>query len=568
LVQCKGHEDTRKSSILKIFERIEMNWFPLCNFTHYSLLRGFSKPEELAKKCSENRYRACGIADYKSISGAVSFYQACKEVGVKPIIGCSFDGFTLFAKNKNGWLDLIRLVSSLNHDSELDYTTLREVCKRGNLICVSESEAKSPISGKDWYQKDSAYSNTYYVNKEDAALHRILLCSSMKTTFPKVNKQITNGESVENQIFFEADDFYLRDNVEVSELILASSGYTKEFDEIFDKCEDYNILNKPMLPKFPTPNGESEEEYLKELCREGWRRLLTDKVDSEEKKIEYRDRFLNEFEVIKNANLFGYFLIVQDIIRYVNDQGWISGPGRGSAAGCLISYLLGITQIDPIEFDLLFERFYNAGRNTDDHISLPDIDMDVPAEKRDEIITYIKDRYGHDNVSQMLTFGRLQGRSAIKEVLRVHEACGFSEMNEITKYIPDEAAISDQLQEMDEDERSIIMWALINHPNELRDFCHVNDAGEIDGEYAEYFRQAIAIEGTFKNQGKHAAGVVISAQPLKEVCPMVNQRNGEEKIAGLEMADLEALGHVKFDVLGLSLLSKIMLIKKLSENIE
>jgi DNA polymerase-3 subunit alpha len=203
---------------------------------------------------------------------------------------------------------------------------------------------------------------------------------------------------------------------------------------------------------------------------------------------------------------------------------------------------------------------------TQGYVSLPDIDIDVPAEKRDEIITYIKDRYGHGNVSQMLTFGRLQGRSAIKEVLRVHEACGFSEMNEITKYIPDEAAISDQLQEMDEDERSIIMWALINHPNELRDFCHVNEAGEIDGEYAEYFRQAIAIEGTFKNQGKHAAGVVISAQPLKEACPMVNQRNGEEKIAGLEMADLEALGHVKFDVLGLSLLSKIMKIKELNQN--
>ena len=354
-----------------------MNWFPLCNFTHYSLLHAFSKPEDLAKKCAENRYRACGIADYKSISGAVSFYQACKEVGIKPIIGCSFDGFTLFAKNKNGWLDLIRLVSSLDHDNELDYVVLREVCGRGNLICISESEVKSPITGKDWYQKDSAYPNTYYVNKEDASLHRILLCSSMKTTLPKINKQITNGDNVENQVFFETDDFYLRDNVEVSELILTSSGYTKEFDEIFDKCEDYNILNKPMLPKFPTPNGESEEEYLKELCREGWRRLLTDKVDSEEKKIEYRDRFLNEFEVIKNANLFGYFLIVQDIIRYVNNQGWISGPGRGSAAGCLISYLLGITQIDPIEFDLLFERFYSDGRNIPNLCHFPEFSYET-----------------------------------------------------------------------------------------------------------------------------------------------------------------------------------------------
>lgn len=540
-----------------------MNWFPLCNFTHYSLLRGFSKPEDLAKKCADNKYRACGIADYKSISGAVSFYQACKEAGIKPIIGCAFDGFTLFAKNKNGWLDLVQLVSSLDAENNLDSAILYSICKRGNLICISASELKSPISGADWYQKDDCYYDIYYVDKEDANLHRILLCSGMKTTLPKVNKKISQGESVDNQTFFECDDYYLRDNIEATELLISNPNSTKEFDEIFNKCEDYNILNKPMLPRFPTPNGETEEEYLKELCRQGWRRLLTDKVDTEEKKIEYRDRFLNEFEVIKSANLFGYFLIVQDIISYVNNNGWIAGPGRGSAAGCLISYLLGITQIDPIEFDLLFERFYNAGRNTDDHISLPDIDMDVPAERRDEIISYIKDRYGHDCVSQMLTFGRLQGRSAIKEVLRVKEACGFGEMNEITKYIPDEAAISDQLQEMDEDERSIIMWALINRANELRDFCHINENGELAGDYAEYFREAIALEGTFKNQGKHAAGVVISAEPLNKVCPMVNQRNGEEKIAGLEMADLEALGHVKFDVLGLSLLDKIMKIKEI-----
>jgi DNA polymerase-3 subunit alpha len=236
---------------------------------------------------------------------------------------------------------------------------------------------------------------------------------------------------------------------------------------------------------------------------------------------------------------------------------------HNSAAGCLISYLIGITQIDPVEYDLLFERFYNSGRNTEDHISLPDIDMDVPAEKRDDIITYLKNKYGHKNVSQMLTFGRLQGRSAIKEVLRVREACGFSEMNEITKHIPDEAAISDQLQEMQEEERSIIRWALINKVNDLRDFCFINDKGELEGDYAEYFREAIDIEGTFKTQGKHAAGVVISAEELQKVCPMVNQKHGEEKIAGLEMSDLEALGHVKFDVLGLSLLDKVMYIKDL-----
>jgi DNA polymerase-3 subunit alpha len=249
----------------------------------------------------------------------------------------------------------------------------------------------------------------------------------------------------------------------------------------------------------------------------------------------------------------------------VNDNGWLSGPGRGSAAGCLISYLVGITKIDPIEFDLLFARFYNAGRNSADHISLPDIDMDVPGARRDEIIAYLKDKYGHDKVSQMLTFGRLQGKSAIKEVLRVNEACSFAEMNAISNCIPDEAKISDQLAEMDDEDRSIIRWALINNADDLKDFCRLSEDGTLEGDYAEYFEQAIQIEGTFKTQGKHAAGIVISADPLREVCPMVRQKGSSEKIAGLEMVDLEALGHVKFDVLGLSLLDKLMYIQELME---
>jgi DNA polymerase-3 subunit alpha len=270
-----------------------------------------------------------------------------------------------------------------------------------------------------------------------------------------------------------------------------------------------------------------------------------------------------ELEVINNADLFGYFLIVQDIVNYVDNMGWLSGPGRGSAAGCLISYLIGVTKVDPIEFDLLFERFYNSGRNTEDHISLPDIDIDVPGNKRDEIIYYLKEKYGHGNVSQMITFGRLQGRSAIKEVLRVNGACSFGEMNEITKSIPDEASISDQLAEMDDDDRSIIKWALMNNADELRDYCFINQNGELDGDYAEFFDQAIKIEGTFKTQGKHAAGVVISSEMLNKVCPMVNPKSGIEKVAGLEMADLEALGHVKFDILGINLLDKLMKIKEI-----
>jgi DNA polymerase-3 subunit alpha len=519
-----------------------MNWYPLKNFTHYSLLKGFSKPTELAKLCADKEYPACGIADYKSISGCVSFFQACKKVGIKPILGCSFDNTTVFAKNKDGWHDLISMVSLTDEEGNMPKSVARSIITKNNLIALAKS-------------KDNI-NPSYYTKQGQANLHRILLCSELKTTLPRVQNKLRKKEldSDISEYFTKDDKYVIEDKC------------TKVLEDIYNQVEDYDILNKPMLPKFECPDGLSEENYLKKLARKGWRELLiaTGKVDNELEKQKYLDRFNKELQVIKDANLFGYFLIVQDIIRYVNDSGWMSGPGRGSAAGCLISYLIGITQIDPVQHDLLFERFYNAGRNTGGHVSLPDIDMDVPGKKRDDVIDYLKNTYGKEHVSQMITFGRLQGRSAIKEVLRVNDACSFSEMNAITKSVPNEAEISDQLADMDDEDRSIIRWSLLNRADELRDFCHITEAGKLEGDYAEYFQQAIEIEGTFKTQGKHAAGVVISKEPLHTVCPMVKQKGSTEKIAGLEMADLEALGHVKFDVLGINLLDKLMKIKELT----
>jgi DNA polymerase-3 subunit alpha len=538
-----------------------MKWFPLLNYTHYSLQYGFSKPNELAKKCKQNSYPACGIADYKTISGAVSFYKACIDNDIKPIIGCSFDGFALFAKNHEGWLNLIEIVSTIDTDGNEDRGTMVRLARQGNLICIANSEALSPITGDDFYQWSDAFLKTFYSDKSQADLHRIVLCGKLKTTLHKVKK---NGvEQDDLSVFFDSSDFYLKDKLESAKLVI-DDPRMDEFDEILNKVENFNILSKPILPKFDIPSDyKSEGDYLRHLARQGWMTLLNDKIKSELDRKTYGDRFNKEFAVIEKANLFGYFLIVWDILNWCREQGWMVGPGRGSAAGCLISYLVGITEIDPIEFNLLFERFYNEGRNTEDHISLPDVDMDVPGNKRDEIIARLKEKYGSNNVSQMLTFGRLQGRSAMKEVLRVNDACGFAEMNEITKYIPDEAAISDQLSQMDEEDRSIIRWTLQNRADDLMDYCHIDDEGRLQGDFAEYFQQAIDIEGTFKTQGKHAAGVVISSAPLYKVCPMVNQKSGGEKIAGLEMNDLEALGHVKFDLLGLNLLDKLMYIEEL-----
>jgi DNA polymerase III alpha subunit len=189
--------------------------------------------------------------------------------------------------------------------------------------------------------------------------------------------------------------------------------------------------------------------------------------------------------------------------------------------------------------------------------SLPDIDVDFPPEIREDVIQYLRDKYSSDRVCQMITFGRLQGKSILKEVLRVNDRCSPEQMNQITKYIPDEAEISDELKDMERP--SILMWSLENTPKELSDYCWIDEDGSLKGEYARDFEQAIRLEGTYKSQGKHAAGVVISLDLLNEVCPMIKEARGNAKIAGMEMGDLEAIGCTKFDILGVSLLSKIQM---------
>jgi DNA polymerase III alpha subunit len=352
-------------------------------------------------------------------------------------------------------------------------------------------------------------------------------------------------------------------------------------------------------------------------------------------------------------------------MEFARNRGQLTSPGRGSAAGSLILYLLNITKLDPIEHNLLFSRFYNKSRNIPDNINfdeypfdkhntkttdkikninsikyktiknnqylaeevavvesskrlksyynyiigeinidrsnpnnsylmwladkvdaidlnkptkinhgrtaLPDVDCDFEKEGREDVIEYIRERFGRDKVAQMITFTRLQGRSAIKEVLRVNSSCSFEEMNKITEFIPDEAAIIDKLQEMrDADkenggdgEASIIEWALENNAEQLKPWCYIDEHGKLQGPLAKRFEQAIRLEGTKKNSSKHASGIVISNEPLAEMCPMVYDGVTGERIAGLEMADLEAIGLVKFDILGLSFLSNIHNILKM-----
>jgi DNA polymerase-3 subunit alpha len=568
-------------------------------------------------------YKEMNSHNIKTIFGC-EIYISFDDAKIKNEHNEKLSRITLLCKNKQAWADLINIVSTTNSETffykkpRIDLESLKELITNNSLICLTgyydsllwnlitaENELKpdwenicqehmtilEKLFGAEnvfveicmfdnfYKQKDIgknlrklcidndwkrvASIDSYYCNAEDHVDQKILLCSGLKTTLPEISKKIVSDMDTGVNHFFNSDQYYILNHDTMKEL----------YDEVelsntlvIDKmCEQFCPLSKPVLPDFDYPKQfENASEYLRQLCRDGWRLKIESKIKKEDQQI-YIDRIKYELEILENAGLSSYFLIVRDILEFVRKNGWLHGPGRGSAAGCLVSYLIGITNIDPIKYNLLFERFYNAGRNTKDRVSMPDIDVDVPIDQRDKIIQYIKEKYGHDKVSQMITFNTLKGRGALKEVLRVHNNISFEEMNNITKNIPDEAKIADELQEIREEEgsASIIRWALENNPEKFKEWCEIGENGELIGPLAKRFEQAIRIEGTKFHQSKHAAGVAISATPLGEICPMIFDSKTNQHIAGLEMNDLDALGVIKFDILGIALLDKIMFVNKL-----
>ena len=622
-----------------------MNYIPLHVHSHFSLLDGLSKPEQIAERCKEIGANTCALTDHGNIAGAVKFYTAMKKAKIKPILGCELyicekdpkiqekenrdlSHFIVLAKNYKGWKDLIKIVSESNkpehyyHKPRLDLETLGKL-NSGNLLAITGHLGSTLADAildeytlkPNWLELGISHVNklkklfnnyvfleaqlmdkdnliiqkdltnairkigketasyvictpdAHYCRREDAVDQRILLCNNIKTTFPEISRKISNDEDVPLSCFFTSDSYHIPSQEEIAALHTLEEISNTNF--VANLIEDYDILSKPKLPPFDCPNGYNQDEYLRQLCRNGWREKIVDTISQEEQQ-PYLDRIKYELEVLQGAGLSSYFLIVQDIVNYVRKNNWLPGPGRGSAAGCLVSYLIGITSIDPIKYGLLFDRFYNAGRNTDDHISMPDIDVDVPIDKRELIIEYIKNKYGHDKVSQMITFNTIKGRGALKDVLRVYGNISFDEMNNITKNIPDEAKIADELQEMKEEtgESSILRWALENNVDKLREWCYIDGNEQLQGPLSKRFEQSIRLEGTKSNQSKHAAGIAISSEPLSEICPMIYDSRNKQVIAGMEMQDLESIGIIKFDILGVAMLDKIMTIQDLLSNNE
>lgn len=433
---------------------------------------------------------------------------------------------------------------------------LRSLGQKNNIPCVATADS-------------------HYPRQEDARDQLVLLSSCLGIPIAEARHRIDQGEDVGLAGFFRSKRYHIPTSAEMEELHTPEE--LQNSLKIAEMCENYDILGKPILPHFDCPQGLTPAAYLRQLCQQGWGKKILSRLQDgmvtgwagavnplympadKHPLSEYEQRLTQELGVIEEAGLPSYFLIVQDFCDYARSQGWKVGKGRGSAAGCLISYLLGITNVDPIVYGLYFERFYNAGRNAPGRVAFPDIDVDFEKYHREDVVAYCKNKYGADKVAQMATFSRMQGRGALKDVFRANGSVSHEEANRITEYIPEEASVSDVLQEMMEEtgEASIIRWALEYEADHLKEWVKQNPDGSLTGPLAQDFEQAIRLEGTFRSTGKHASGLIISPIDLASSVPMFFDKNSGENIVGVDKRDAEAIGLVKFDILANIALDKI-----------
>lgn len=577
----------------------------LHNHTHYSLLDAACTPDQLIRAAVEDGQSAIALTDHGVMFGCYEFYKKAKKAGIKPIIGCevylatgsrfdriatrkgsgqrNYHHLVLLAKNNQGYKNLIKLVS-LGHTEGFYYKPRidREllVQYKEGLIAVSACLAgvvNEPLVrgdydtakknalwfkeqfGDDWYlelqdhglPEDAAVlegipriaeecgikmivsNDCHYIRKEHAVPHNVhLLIKDVSAT--------TAGTFDVRDLRYKVPEMYFKTQAEMKELFKLHPSAVENTLEIAEKCdvELKTDLKMPIFPIPPTSSAKDLDEYLEELTMLGLERLykpLTQGV---------RDRALFELGVIKRMGYAGYFLIVQDFIAAARERGVSVGPGRGSAAGSLVAYALGITKIDPLKFDLFFERFLNP-----DRVSMPDIDVDFNDEKRNVVIDYVRQKYGNDSVAQIVTFGTLAPRAVIKDVGRVL-GVPLSVVNSITEKIPvvqgKVTPIADALQ--------------------LPDLRWVRDTN--DPKIKEMIEIATVLEGFARNASTHAAGVVITPGPVTDYVPIYKPAGAESAESTMyTMKDLEDAGLLKMDFLGLATLSIIdRTIEQVKEN--
>ncbi|MFC4618261.1 DNA polymerase III subunit alpha [Camelliibacillus cellulosilyticus] len=537
--------------------------------SEYSLLDSTCRIDDLVKTAKEMGFNSLAITDTNALYGVVPFYRACRRHNIHPVIGMEVHidaetgkgrasmndktSLVLLAENQTGYRNLVKLSTSIQTErtrsvqrdqltayadglialSGGQYGDVERLLKNGdengakqlalfykkifhdrfylelqNHGLASERELliSSLTLGQACGLPFVASNDVHYIHRNDAAAYDCLSCIRTGETLKERRERARN------------DHYYLKSTDEMAALFPSIPEALENAERIASRCQVDLTFDRPRLPRFPTPNGVSATDYLKMLCEKG--------VEKRYKEVtpEIMTRLNYELDIIGQMGYDDYFLIVWDVIRHARQNGIDPGPGRGSAAGSLVSYALGITDVDPIDQHLLFERFLNPER-----VSMPDIDIDFPDVSRDRMIAYVHEKYGSDHVAQIGTFGTLAARAAIRDVGRVL-GLPAALIDRMAKLIPNKPGV--KLARAYED----------NQP--LREFIRSNEAAE------KLYNLTVLVEGLARHTSIHAAGIVLSADPLTDLVPLSEGRDGV-RVTQFPMEDLEALGLLKMDFLGL-----------------
>jgi len=552
--------------------------------TDYSVLDGACKIYELIQRCKDYNMRACAITDHGNIFGAVAFYLAAQKAGIKPIIGSelyvaqgsrrdraarsqgdAYHHLVLLCENVEGYHNLCRLstigyLEGHHYRPRVDEEALREnskglialsACLGGkipNLLLREDHEgaAKAVETYIDIFGRDNFYievmdhgmpdeqrvnpmliklahryglkvvatNDCHYLDKTDSEAHEALLCIQTATTLNE-----------EKRFKFPTNEFYFRSGEEMREVFREYPEAVDNTEEVAARCNLEMPLDLHLCPKYTPPPNFTKEAYLRRLVQEGLERRFDGAVPGPE----YLERADYELRIIETMGFVDYFLVVWDLINNARCMGIPVGPGRGSGAGSLVAYSLSITNLDPIRYGLLFERFLNPER-----VSMPDFDLDFCFRRREEVIEYVRAKYGQENVCQIITFGRMLARQAIRNVGRVM-GMSYGDVDRIAKLIPEELNI--KLQDA------------ISREPELKNIV------ETDPEIGRLWKFATRLEGIIGNCGTHAAGVVICDEPLTEHVALFKAPTSDVIATQLEMKSVEKVGLLKMDFLGLRTLT-------------
>ena len=559
--------------------------------TQYSILDGAAQIEPLLRKAKDDGMTALAITDHGNMYGAVEFSETARKVGIKPIVGCEVyvaegsrndkrgredrSGYhlVLLAKNQKGYENLSFLVSTgflegFYYTPRIDKELLRmhsegiiasSACLAGEIPQTlmekgKENAAKvleefldifkddfylelqrhghaeqEPVNqmllelAREYGVKVIATNDVHYINAEDARAHDILICLQTGKELNDPNRMKYSGNE------------YLKSKQEMAELFADIPEALANTREVADKIENFRLTKKDvLLPVFPLPEEfTSEDQYLEHLTFEGARKRYGQLSQAVEERLTF------ELHVIKNMGFAGYFLIVQDFIAQARKMDVLVGPGRGSAAGSAVAYCTGITNIDPIRYNLLFERFLNPER-----ISMPDMDIDFDDEGRERVMDYVIEKYGRDKVAQIVTFGTMAAKSSIRDVARVLKL-PLPEADRLAKLVPEKPGMT-------------LAQAYKDVPELAKE---LNSSNPLVQETLKY---AKSLEGSIRQTGVHPCGVIIGPRELKGCLPLSTQKDSELPVTQYEGKYVESVGMLKMDFLGLKNLS---IIKEAIKNI-